>query len=180
MEIQVQGMVIRLLVSQWQQQLRGTSGVGGVSTFRFLLCAAIVSTCLMVAPIQAQDTGPGADSLPAGSGSGRGSSLYVSLGPSFVTNYDGGGRLKYLKADVTLRVRPPAEVALERHLPYIRNRLVLLFSQQLEEDLTSTDGKEALRAQALKEVRDALDLLDRPGLSANITELYFTAYVLQR
>ena len=176
----MQEMVIRLFESQWQQQSRGTSGVSGVSTFRFLLCAVFVSICFMMAPVKAQETGPGADALPAGSGSGRDNSLYVSLGPSFVTNYDGGGRLKYLKADVTLRVRPPAEVALERHLPYIRNRLVLLFSQQLEENLTSTDGKEALRAQALQEVRDALDLLDRPGLSANVTELYFTAYVLQR
>jgi len=184
MGIQVQDMVIKLFVSlfvsQRQQQPRGTSGVVGVSTCHFWLWAASVSACLVMAPLQAQQTAPGADSLPASSGSGRGSTLYVSLGPSFVTNYDGGGRLKYLKADVTLRVRPPAEVALERHLPYIRNRLVLLFSQQLEEDLTSTEGKEALRAQALKEVRDALDLLDRPGSSTSVTELYFTSYVLQR
>ncbi len=180
MEIQVQDMVTRLFVVRWQQHSRGWSDVGSVSVFGVVLCAVLVAAWFMMAPVQAQEIGPVADSATLPAGGGRGNSLYVSLGPSFVTNYDGGGRLKYLKADVTLRVRPPAEVALERHLPYIRNRLVLLFSQQLEEDLTSTDGKEALRAQALKEVRDALDLLDRPGLSSSVTELYFTSYVLQR
>lgn len=143
---------------------RTVTGVGGL-----LLCLWF-PVSLMAA--QAEDT-----ELPVLDSRGL---VYVSLGPSFVTNYDGGGRLKYLKADVTLRVRPSVIGALERHLPYIRNRLVVLFSQQLEENLTSTQGKEILRNQALREVRGALDLLDSPDASGNVVDLYFTSFVLQR
>lgn len=106
--------------------------------------------------------------------------VYVALTPTFVTNYDGGGRLKYLKADVTLRVQAPADARVLEHLPYIRNRLVILLSSQLEENLTSTAGKEALRMRALEEVRSALALLGRPEAAAAVTDLYFTSYVVQR
>ncbi|HBN15314.1 MAG: flagellar basal body-associated FliL family protein [Pseudomonadota bacterium] len=105
---------------------------------------------------------------------------YFTLGPSFVTNYDGSGRLKYLKADISVLARLTAQPYLERHLPYIRNRLVVLFSGQLEETLQSTQGKEALRQQALVEIRHALQMLETPSVADQILELYFTSYVLQR
>lgn len=105
--------------------------------------------------------------------------IYYTLGPSFVTNYDGAGRLKYLKADVSVRVEPGTAPFLERHLPYIRNRLVVLFSAQLEENLTSTQGKEALRRQAMDEVKSALLLLESQEVADRIMNLYFTSFVVQ-
>jgi len=41
-------------------------------------------------------------------GQGLPESVYVDITPSFVTNYDEGVRLKYLKARVSLKVRPRA------------------------------------------------------------------------
>lgn len=113
-------------------------------------------------------------------GSGMANLAYYSLGPSFITNYDGAGRLKYLKTDVTVRIQPGSALMLDRHLPYIRNRLVTLFSAQLEENLTSVQGKEKLRADALNEIKQALDLLERPGASSQLINLYFTSFVIQR
>jgi flagellar FliL protein len=104
---------------------------------------------------------------------------YVDLGAPFVTNYDGGGRLKYLKARVTLRVRAPGPDAVIRHLPYIRNQLVMLFSRQLEEDLTSTRGKDELQQEALRIVRDALRLLEGQLVADTVVNLYFPEYVIQ-
>lgn len=112
--------------------------------------------------------------------SGMANLIYYTLGPSFVTNYDGAGRLKYLKADVTVRIQPGTAPILDRHLPYIRNRLVTLFSSQLEENLTSTHGKEVLRAQALNEIKASLDMLEGPGSADRVVNLYFTGFVVQR
>jgi len=120
-----------------------------------------------------------ASSAPAAAPGSNSEFPYVELSPSFVTNYDGGGRLRYLKVDVTVRTKRPADVAVRHHLPYIRSRLIELFASQLEENLTSTDGKEHLREEALEEVRGAIDLLEGAG-SADILELFFTSYVIQQ
>lgn len=104
---------------------------------------------------------------------------YVALAPSFVTNYDGGGRLRYVKIDVTVRTQRPGDAVVQLHMPYLRNRLVKLFSSQLEENLTSTEGKEQLRATALAEIRGAIDYLDGSG-SENILDIYFTSFVIQQ
>lgn len=106
--------------------------------------------------------------------------LYVSLGPGFITNYDGGSRLKYLKTDVSIRTHIELEPVISHHLPYLRNRLVTLFSAQLEENLTSTQGREALRRQALEQMRDALRLLESEEHAAQVVDLFFTSFVVQR
>ncbi len=104
---------------------------------------------------------------------------YVELGPPLVTNYDGGGRLKYLKTRVTLRARPPGPEAIQRHLPYLRNQLVMLFSRQLQEDLTSTRGKDRLQSEALRVVREALARLEGQAVADTVINLYFPEYVIQ-
>jgi flagellar FliL protein len=106
-------------------------------------------------------------------------STYVELSPSFVTNYDGGGRLRYLRVDVSVRIERPSEALLRQHMPYVRSRLVELFSSQLEENLTSTEGKEALRAATLEEIRTALDYVNGSG-SEGIVDVFFTSYVIQQ
>jgi len=106
--------------------------------------------------------------------------IYYSLGPSFVSNYDGAGRLKYLKTDISVRMQPGTAALIDKHLPYIRNRMVVLLAAQIEENLTSTQGKELLRLQALGEIRTALDFLEGQGSGDRIMNLYFTSFVVQR
>lgn len=112
--------------------------------------------------------------------SGMSNLIYYTLGPSFVSNYDGAGRLKYLKTDIAVRIDPGTAPLLSTHLPYIRNRLVVLLAAQLEENITSTQGKETLRVQALNEVKNALDYLVGPGTGERVRNLYFTSFVVQR
>lgn len=104
---------------------------------------------------------------------------YVALSPSFVTNYDGGGRLRYLKVDVTVRTKRPADEMVRHHMPYIRSKLIELFASQLEENLTSTQGKEHLREEALNSIRASLDYVEGGG-SADVLEVFFTSYVIQQ
>ena len=122
-----------------------------------------------------------ASSAPAHGGGGGSESEfpYVELSPSFVTNYDGGGRLRYLKVDVTVRTKRPADEMIRHHMPYLRSKLIELFASQLEENLTSTEGKEHLREEALDTIRTALDYVEGGG-SADVLEVFFTSYVIQQ
>ncbi|MFT6092979.1 MAG: flagellar FliL protein [Pseudohongiellaceae bacterium] len=106
-------------------------------------------------------------------------SVYVDITPSFVTNYDEGARLKYLKARVSLKVEAESEMIIWHHLPSIQNALVILFSSQAEENLTSTVGRESLRREALKEVRSVMSTLENAG-NEKIEELYFTDFIVQQ
>lgn len=85
--------------------------------------------------------------------------LYVSIYPPLVGNYDAGAKLRYYKADIALRVvGAQASELLKRHDPLIRNQLVMLFAQQSEDVLGTLEGKEQLRRECLRQLRDLLNL----------------------
>ena len=107
------------------------------------------------------------------------SSIYMDISPSFVTNYDEGARLKYLKARVSLKVMTDSAEMVMHHMPSIQNSLVILFSSQAEENLTSTVGRETLRREALEEVRRVMSTLERQG-NQKIEDLYFTDFIVQQ
>jgi flagellar FliL protein len=106
-------------------------------------------------------------------------STYVDITPSFVTNYDEGARLKYLKARVSLQVTAGSQELIFHHLPSIQNSLVILFSSQAEENLTSTVGRESLRREALQVVRQVMSTLQHQG-NQKIEDLYFTDFIVQQ
>lgn len=82
---------------------------------------------------------------------------YVGLFPALVGNFGSGPRLKFFKADVSLRVTgAEAEAKVVHHQPLIRNQLVMLFSEQTDETMAAADAKETLRQAALKQVQDVL------------------------
>ncbi|MDH4563081.1 flagellar basal body-associated protein FliL [Pseudomonas sp. BN411] len=102
---------------------------------------------------------------------------YIDLVPSLVGNYGPGPRLKYYKADISLRVTgPEAEEKVTRHEPLIRNQLVMLFSQQTDETLNSSDSKEKLRQEALKQVQQVLHSEEGAPL---VDDLLFNNLIIQ-
>ncbi len=105
---------------------------------------------------------------------------YVELKPTFVTNYgiSDNGRLRYIKADVTVRVsNKDAEYAARYHLPALRNTLVMLLSRQDESTVSSASGRETIKAEALAEVREILQAEEGDPF---IEDLMFTNFVVQR
>ena len=109
---------------------------------------------------------------------GPGQPIYIPLKPPFVVNYGGVGRLKYLKAELSVRVKDPnAANAVRHHMPYIRNNLVLLFSRQTDEELETQTGKEALRQAALEEVRT---VLETENGESGVVDLYFNNFIIQK
>ena len=123
--------------------------------------------------------------------------IYYPLKPTFTVNYDVNGRQRFLQAEITLMYRD-AEVlkTLELHMPAVRNGLVMLLSSQVFDELQTLEGKEKLRAAALKTVQDIIskeevaaagkskesdekDKAKDKKLPANIEQVLFTQFVMQ-
>lgn len=105
---------------------------------------------------------------------------YVPLLPSFVANFGGpaDGRLSYIKADVSLRVSGQDAATVARyHLPALRNALVLLFSSQDHASISSGDGRESLRAEALAQIRAILEAEEGEPY---VEDVLFTNFFVQR
>lgn len=105
-------------------------------------------------------------------------SIYIPIKPALIVNYGGVGRLKYIKADIALRLQNNAAAdSVRHHMPYIRNNLVMLFSAQSDESISSQEGKEALRQEALQVVRDVIKKEDQ---AEGVVDLYFNAFLIQK
>lgn len=106
------------------------------------------------------------------------SPTYIPLEPSFVVNFGETGPLKYLKADISIRVDDAETInAVQHHMPMIRHNLVMLFSRQSEEDIATAEGKEQLRLTALQEINTLLTA--EAGKSA-VIDLFFSNLIVQR
>lgn len=108
------------------------------------------------------------------------SAIYISMKPQFVVNYGGAGRLRYLKAEVAVRMQSSkAANSLRHHMPYIRNNMVMLFAGQTNESLSSQEGKEKLRQDALQEIRKVLK--EEDGLEPEqVMEVFFNTLFIQK
>lgn len=120
-----------------------------------------------------QDAGPSAEkpALPA-------QAQYLPMSPAFVVNLeDTPMGPRYLQVEVQLVTRDPlASAALQAHEPALRARLLMLFAQQSYDGVASRAGKEALQAQALKEVQALMvEETGKPAADA----LLFTSFVTQ-
>lgn len=105
---------------------------------------------------------------------------YYNLKPTFVTNFGPPDtpRLMYLKADVALRVLGSAGLsAADTHAPALRNQLVLLLSGLDENSVTTSEGREDMKLEALEALNEIL--VQEEG-EALIDDLLFTNFVVQR
>ena len=115
----------------------------------------------------------------AAGGSGGGDSPYIAIAPAIVVNYGEPGKIRFLKAEISLRVDDKNIITqVQHHMPLLRHGLVLLFSRQTEADLNSGEGKEALRQNALAELNRLLT--EEAGSNTVIKDLYFNNLVIQK
>lgn len=124
----------------------------------------ILSVLALITPaVQAKEEAPAAPQV-----------AYVELAPAFVTNYQ-SAKIRYLKADVTLKAEGSTAEAIRRHQPLIRNNLVMLFSRQSEQSLQSPEGRQHLKEEALQEVINALQSESEP---TQVQEVLFTSFIV--
>lgn len=104
--------------------------------------------------------------------------VYVKLDPALVVNFQADGAMRFLQVGVDMSTRDPLVAEeLKMHEPAIRNDLLLLLSNQTYEGLSSREGKDKLRADALETVRTILD--NEGGQGKKVEAIYFTSFVMQ-
>jgi flagellar FliL protein len=103
--------------------------------------------------------------------------IYHPLEPPFIVNFKDRGRNRFLQVEVQVMTRDPKMIEhLNKHMPVIRNNLLLLFGSQTADGLQSTEGREKLRKAALEEIQK---ILNRETGHKGVEELYFTSFVMQ-
>jgi len=104
--------------------------------------------------------------------------IYVALDPPFVVNFEAEQLVRFLQVTVQVMTREPetAEM-LKANDPVIRNDLLLLLGNQHYEAISSREGKEKLREQALGAVRKIVT--NAGGKAEHVEAVYFTSFVMQ-
>lgn len=106
-----------------------------------------------------------------------GEAFYVSLDPAFTVNFSGKGRGRFLQVSVEALTRDSeVEEHIKKHMPMIRNNLVLLFSSKTYDALSTREGKEELQGQALASIQS---VLEQEAGTTGIEAVYFTSFVMQ-
>ena len=105
--------------------------------------------------------------------------IYLPLDPPFVVNFTHRGTLRYLQVSVELMYSEQEIIdQINEKMPAVRNSLILLFSDQSYELLSSYEGKEELRQDILLAVNDVIGLKSQNG-ATKTGEAYFTNFVMQ-
>ncbi|HEY4369366.1 MAG TPA: flagellar basal body-associated FliL family protein [Steroidobacteraceae bacterium] len=103
---------------------------------------------------------------------------YIKMDPPFVVNFEAKGAMRFLQVSIELMTRDPATAdLLKLHDPRIRNDLLLLLGNQQMETISSREGKEGLRAEALKAVANVIG--SEGGDPKQVEQLFFTSFVMQ-
>ncbi|HCZ48612.1 MAG TPA: flagellar basal body protein FliL [Gammaproteobacteria bacterium] len=138
-----------------------------------LVAASIGGTVAMLggdkaAPAPAPTTTPSKPDTPPS---------YMALEPPFVVNFEDQGAIRFLQVTVEVMTRDPKVTeAITLHTPVIRDQMIVLFSSSDYPTLSSREGKEDLRQQALATLKR---ILDENGAPDTVEGLYFTNFVMQ-
>ncbi len=88
---------------------------------------------------------------------------YIAIKPALIVNYGGPGRVKYIKAEMSLRTEDAHNATeVTHHMPLIRDTLIMLISSVTDEQMASAEGKEKMRLEALAKINEALLKITQP------------------
>lgn len=103
---------------------------------------------------------------------------YLALDPPFVVNFESEQMVRFLQVSVQLMSRDPHTIELLKgNDPMVRDQLLMLLGNQKYEVLSTREGKESLRKQALESVRGVI--ASAGGHPENVEAVYFTGFVMQ-
>lgn len=103
--------------------------------------------------------------------------LFYSLDPPLVVNFEDASAVRFLQVGVDVMAREPAAIeAVQKLTPLIRNNLLQVISNRDYQSLMSREGKEALRAEALKELRK---IIKKEAPDTEVEDLLFTSFIVQ-
>jgi flagellar FliL protein len=104
--------------------------------------------------------------------------IYVEFTPPFVVNFDAKGVMRFLQVGVQVMTRDhETSELIKQHDPKIRNDMLMLLGSQTYDSISTVEGKEALRKQALQVIAKIVG--DEGGKAKEVEDLYFTSFVMQ-
>ena len=104
--------------------------------------------------------------------------IYSKFDPPFVVNFQNKGSMRFLQVSIEVMTRDAATADLiKQHDPKLRNDLLMLLGGQTFETLSSREGKEQLRNEALQAVAGVIAA--EGGKAESVEQLYFTSFVMQ-
>lgn len=104
--------------------------------------------------------------------------LYESLQPSFVVNFKPNPEARMAQVELSVAAHDQSVIdAVKKHLPIIRNNLLLLLGLEDPARLKTGEGKEALR----KKIRDEINTIvkKQAKLEQGIDDVFFTGFIMQ-
>jgi flagellar protein FliL len=108
----------------------------------------------------------------------KGPPLYAALDPPFVVNFEADQAVRFLQITVQAMSRDQHTLdLLKANDPVVRNDLLLLFGNQKYTTISTSAGKEKLRADALDAVRKVT--AGAGGKPELVEAVYFTSFVMQ-
>jgi len=109
--------------------------------------------------------------------------IYLAMDPPLVASIDDGNSIRFLQITIEVMSRTqPTLDAVMAHTPKIRNDLLMLLGRKEITELTSPDGKEKLRQEALGVVQGILEQMGpakEGDVVGEVEDLYFTSFVVQ-
>lgn len=106
----------------------------------------------------------------------KGPPIYHEIQDPFIVNL-AEQPARFLQVSVQLMTRDDDVIeAVEQHMPVIRNNLLILFSTQTLEEISTREGKEALRQDAIEEISTVLREQSEPSA---VEDVFFTSLVVQ-
>lgn len=103
--------------------------------------------------------------------------IYFDFKPPFVVNYQWKGRQRYVQISLSMMTRSEAVIGtIQKHMPLVRNNLVMILGAQDFEVLRTPEGKETLRQTILEELQKIMtEETGDPG----VEQVLFTNFVMQ-
>ncbi len=115
------------------------------------------------------------------SGEGHGGEPGESKGPEmapFIANLADTGSRRYVRLNVKLELRKPAESEplLVERMPQVRDSILFLLSSKTSEQLLSPEGKTTLRTEMITMLNK---VLKKKKLKKAVRHIYFTEFLIQ-
>lgn len=101
-----------------------------------------------------------------------------AIGPLYaldtmIVNLSDHGGKRYLRVTMALELSDPESVAtIESRLPQIRDAVLMILPTKTYDDVSTTDGKIALRNQVMEKINELMT-------KGRVNNIYFTEFVVQ-
>lgn len=103
--------------------------------------------------------------------------IYLKLDPSLVLNVEEKDVTRFLQVDAQLQFTDPlAQAIIEKHMPAIRDSIIMTISGAEVAKIKTSQGKEDLRKATLTGLQKVMT--DITGESV-VEEIYFTGFIIQ-